>query len=682
MSPQHRQLIVISGQFEDCVAIAKERVKESHHLWLSDAAIAGQTTLAMSKATTVLGQEYDVVVFDAFNENHHGTAFNANAFGAVTGTIIGGGYLLLLTPNFKVWTDKSYFLQRFTALLSQSSALFYDKERQPPELNLPITKFQPEPLFLQEQQNVLTLMQGVIEGHRRRPLVLTSDRGRGKSTLLGKFAAHLLQQGMKNIIVSAPSRKIAETLFESARITLFQQEGASSWTVLEQLKGLQFLSPDELHRQNPQADLVLIDEAASIPLPLLERFIRQYSRLIFATTEHGYEGSGRGFALRFNKLLDNVCPQWKRATLKIPCRWANDDPLENFTFDALLLNTALAEVDSGLVESSQLYDVAVITQDDLIANEAILRELFGLLVSAHYQTRPSDLVRLLDDENYQIFILRSKQQIIATALVAKEGGFSQALAEDIYNGKRRPQGHLIPQTLATHAGVKDAPCYIGKRIIRIAVHPALQGKGLGSYLLRAIVKASEKKKEVDYIATSFGATSALLPFWRRAGFQTVHIGMKRDASSGTHSVVMLKPLNQKSALLYKTAQKNFADSFALLLADPLRDLETSIVVILFTKLFGKEEQARLELTGVENQALLGFYDQRRAYESSISALYKLTLKRLSQGVDLSPEELQLIVGKILQKKSWQQLVERSSATGKKQVISLLRRAVKKLACRH
>jgi len=66
-------------------------------------------------------------------------------------------------------------------------------------------------------------------------------------------------------------------------------------------------------------DLVLIDEAASIPLPLLESFIKQHSRMIFATTEHGYEGSGRGFALRFKKILNEFCPQWKSARLETPC---------------------------------------------------------------------------------------------------------------------------------------------------------------------------------------------------------------------------------------------------------------------------------------------------------------------------------------------------------------------------
>ncbi|RTZ63286.1 MAG: hypothetical protein DSZ29_07240 [Aquificaceae bacterium] len=669
---QHRQLLVISGKFEDCVAMAKQRLKSLNYLWLSDTDLTEQVTLPMSKASMVLGQEYDVVVFDAFSSGQENT-FNANAFGIVTGTIIGGGYLILLTPDLRSWADKSHFLQRFTRLLQQSSALFFDHKQPLPALTVPARKKVTTPLLFKDQQDAFVMMQSVISGHRRRPLVLTSDRGRGKSTLLGWFAAHLLEQGRTHIIVTAPSRKIAETVFQAAHQSL-SQVGSE-----EKLAGLHFLSPDELNQQKPQADLILIDEAASIPLPLLERFIKQHSRLIFATTEHGYEGSGRGFALRFKKILDKCSPYWKSATLDTPCRWAKDDPLENFTFDALLLKTELADMSGVVVAKPTSYHVAIIKQDDLIADESLLRELFGLLLSAHYQTRPSDLVRLLDDKNYQIFVVRTAKKILATALVAIEGGFSKALADAIYNGKRRPQGHLIPQTLATHAGVKDAPCYLGERIIRIAVHPELQGQGIGSYLLRQIINTAQKNAKVDYIATSFGATPELVSFWHQAGLQTVQIGMKRDASSGTHSVVMLHPLNKKAELLYKRAQTNFAASLPLLLADPLRDLEAPLVAILFVKLFGKNDFALLELTDTENQALIGFYEQNRGYESSISAIYKLTLYRLSQGCYLSPEELQLLIAKVLQKKSWQQLVALTHATGRKQLISILRQTVKKLA---
>jgi tRNA(Met) cytidine acetyltransferase len=677
----HRQLIVISDTSADCIQIAKDFTANMQVLWLSKQKIENQKTLAMSKATTLLGQEFQAIVFNVHNDTNDKIAFDANAFGAVIGTIIGGGYLLLLVPDSAQWVDKSRFIQRLLRLLRQFSIPFYNKNNLPPRTLIAPSSPQQSPLLIKEQQIVFNAMLQVMHGHRRRPLVLTSDRGRGKSTLLGKLAAHLLRQGRQNIIITAPSRKIAETLFNAAASAL---EDLSNG--IDLLEGLHFLSPDELHQQKPSADLVLVDEAASIPLPMLGDFVKQYSRLIFATTEHGYEGSGRGFAIRFRTMLNKLCPQWKSAYLEQPFRWQANDPLEKFGFAMLLLDADIANLRAIAfpVNKQQLLSathIERISQHQLLDNEVLLREIFALLLSAHYQTRPSDLVRLLDDNNYQIFILRYKTHLLAMALIAQEGGFSKTLAEEIYNGNRRPQGHLIPQLLATHAGIKEAPCYYGDRIMRIAVHPELQGRGLGSHLLDYLVNYSMQQNKVDYIATSFGATPELVSFWHKADFNSIQISMKRDASSGTHSIVMLYPFSQPVRYLFARAYNDFKISLPLLLADPLRDLEAPLVATLYTQLVQQNKQKQLELDDNEQYALYGFAYQQRGYESSIAVIYKLTQYALShydQTTRLTPQELQIIIAKVLQKQNWHSLVKSTNVNGKKQAINLLRQAVQKL----
>ena len=676
----HRQLVIISGTPSHCFQMAKDFTKNTNALWLSNTKTEAQKALAMSKATTVLGQEYQTVVFNAHNDSNTKIAFDANALGAVTGTIIGGGYLILLIPDPIEWVDNSRFLQRFLSLLKQSSFPFYNKNYLPnsPAL-ITISQSNHSQTLSREQQCVFDAMLRVMQGHRRRPLVLTSDRGRGKSTLLGKLAAHLLQQGCQHIIVTAPSRKIAATLFNAVAVALKRSTNSE---VLQQ--GLHFLSPDELHQQKPCADLVLIDEAASIPLSMLGDFVKQHSRLIFSTTEHGYEGSGRGFALRFRSMLDALCPQWRSARLNQPFRWQANDPLEKFSFDSLLLDAEIADLSSSLIDKNELIAnccIERISQDELLEDEILLREVFGLLLNAHYQTRPSDLVRLLDDNNYQIFIMRDKNHLLATALLVQEGGFSEALAEEIYNGNRRPQGHLIPQLLATHTGIKEAPCYFGDRIMRIAVHPELQGCGLGSHLLHYLINYSKQQNKADYIATSFGVTAELVGFWHKADFKTVQIGMKRDASSGAHSIIMLRPLSQAAQPLLAKATDNFSVAFPLLLADPLRDLESPLVAALYSPLVQQKKQTKLALNDVEQHALDGFTYQQRGYESSIAVLNKVThysLAQCNQAIQLTPQELQILIAKVLQKHSWQTLVQLTKVNGKKQAIKLLRQAVKKL----
>ena len=176
----------------------------------------------------------------------------------------------------------------------------------------------------------------MLHGHRRRPLVLSADRGRGKSSLLGLAAAELLrQQPDLQIVVTAPSQATVATLFTHATNTL---EDAP-----QLLAGLSYCSPDRLVHEPLQPDLLLVDEAAAIPTPLLEAMLARHGRIVFATTEHGYEGTGRGFHLRFKRVLDRETPGWQEIHLAEPIRWSSRDPLEPLVFRLLGLN---AEVET------------------------------------------------------------------------------------------------------------------------------------------------------------------------------------------------------------------------------------------------------------------------------------------------------------------------------------------------
>jgi N-acetyltransferase 10 len=64
---------------------------------------------------------------------------------------------------------------------------------------------------------------------------------------------------------------------------------------------VQYISPNDTHLLNA-ADLLIIDEAAAIPLPLVKAMLGPY--LVFmASTINGYEGTGRSLSL---KLLSQI----------------------------------------------------------------------------------------------------------------------------------------------------------------------------------------------------------------------------------------------------------------------------------------------------------------------------------------------------------------------------------------
>ena len=651
-NPNDRHILVITGEHDKSLEYAKKITSELDSVEVLD----------QKKASGFLGQELDAVIFSMHEQ------FDANAFGAITGTIRGGGYLVLLRP-IKL-SASSLFLTRFNQILENAPQVHFLERNFEEELQLPDP---PRNNFAQvfatpDQENAVAAIIKVVTGHRRRPLVITSDRGRGKSAALGIAAAELAKRGIKNIIICAPSKKTAAMVFKHAELSFVISNKD------EHESNLSFFSPDELQQQKPKADLVLIDEAAAIPMPLLTGFLKQYSRIVFASTQHGYEGCGRGFAINFRKVLDSEAPEWKNCELKTPIRWNKDDTLEQFTFDALLLNAEA--IDESVVKNISVSDcdLSQINKQKLLSpinnGNSRLKQLFGLLISAHYQTKPSDFMQLLDDDSVSIYCLEANDAIVAVAIIMAEGNIDPELSTDIFAGKRRLQGHLVAQALSSNIGIESAIELSGERISRIAVHPNLQDQGLGTYLLQQLIK----KSSADYLSTSYGATEPLLNFWQNSGFLPVHLGIKRDASSGAHSVIMLYPKNANGQKLTIQAQFNFSRSFPQLLSDTLNELESEIAFILLSSRTTKA-------IDVEDKKILHtFAYESRGYENAHYLIWELVLSKLANNQSLNDQERKILILKVLQKQSWDSLKHRmgSNISGKKDALVLIRIAVAKL----
>lgn len=472
-----------------------------------------------SKAHTVLGQEYANIVFDA----HSG--LDVNALAAVSGTLRGGGTLYLLTPLLTAWPafpDSDY--RRFLPYPYQPTQvagrflrrLVRELEAGWAECCQPGSSLAAAEGAVTQAQAVAAIVAANV------PVILTADRGRGKSAALGMAADTLLQQG-KRVLLTAPARSTVHSVFKHA-----SQSPA-------------FIAPDALLQTVPPADVLLVDEAAAIPVPMLLRMVRHYPRCAFATTLHGYEGSGRGFALRFQQALAAQVPQWLGLRLYEPIRWAVDDPLERWLNRALLLDAEPAALPVPVAVAAVIY--RQLDRDQLVQDESLLRHLFGLLVTAHYQTRPSDLRQLLDAPNLTLHVLEQQGVVLAVAVLSHEGGFDAALAQAIHAGKRRPHGHLLPQTLAFHAGIAGAAQLMYARIMRLAVHPQARRQGLGTRLVEHVL-AYAQATGADCLGVSYAMTPGLQAFWGRLGFMTARIGQREDKASGSRSVVQILPLSQ------------------------------------------------------------------------------------------------------------------------------------------
>jgi tRNA(Met) cytidine acetyltransferase len=682
---RHRRTLVLTGSRDWCLAAA-ERLLAGTGLsavhWFSDQPPHGADASQGEAAFRLLGREFDALVFDAWS------GFDPNAFGALSGTIRGGGLLVILAPAFRDWpayTDpqnkritvfphaaeelSGRFLTRLVRVLEADADVMLVENgvvRRLPDQSRETAYIEnsPEPPYRTvDQQRAVDAVVKAATGHRRRPVVLISDRGRGKSAALGIAAAQLIQQGRTRIVLTGPGQESVDTVVQHARALLPDDAG-----------GVHFVPPDELIRNPQQLDMLLVDEAAAIPVPLLELLLNQYARIAFATTVHGYEGTGRGFALRFSRALDKYTNSWKSLSLETPIRWGPDDPVERLVFRMLALD-ADAAADKALQGASlDACNIERIQRDDLLEDEQALSELFGLLVQAHYRTRPLDLRHLLDGPNLSIYVVRIDQHIAATALVAEEGGLDAETALAISAGKVRPQGHLLPEVLTSCHGFIQASQLRCARIMRIAVHPVVQGQGLGTRLVEHI-SAKVQGEGYDYIGSSFAATPELLDFWTAPGWSAARLGIQRGTSSGSHSVVMLNHLTDRGKVLVQLANERFLSQFPHQLSDSLRDLDTQLVVRLMRS---QKRQYSIEPEEADWQDVRAFAFEQRLLEVSIGSVWRVTCHALMSGHGVSKldeNQLALLVARVLQRHSWRVCAERVNVPGRTQALSMLRGAV-------
>ncbi|MCE0556562.1 GNAT family N-acetyltransferase [Motilimonas sp. E26] len=630
----------------------------------------------VKQAHLLLGQQCSQLIIDAYS------GLSADALGALSGTLIGGGILILICPPLDTWPSyqdpdylrfisaqspppkKSLFLARLVALLRQDPSATIVEQGQPlpsiehlsntESVTFHIPQYQ-APYKNQEQADAVASIHKVSAGRANRPLILTADRGRGKSAALGIAAAQLLAQEQQiEIALTAPSPQAVQSVFELAQANLPAAERVGN-NLNYQGNTLTFFAPDQLILEQPKATLLLIDEAAALPIPLLQQLNQNYKRVVFCSTLHGYEGSGRGFSLKFIPYLQRVSNGYKQTHLKSPIRWAEDDPVEALIFNALLLDAQLPSL--SLTQQDEELVVRQVMPQELSNNEALLRAIFSLLVCAHYQTKPSDLRALLDNPGIQIMALQQGQGIIGAAIICSEGQLSESLSQDVYHGQRRIQGHLIPQSLLFHGGQQAAGAKHYARIMRIAIHPSLQQQGLGSYLVKQLSKWASGQG-YDFLGSSFGLTLELGQFWQRLGFQIAHLGLTQDSASGCYSALMLMPLTAEQAPWLFQCQERLFNQLGDHFCGPLKHLPPELACFIINS---HHTPAPTDLI----QDIQTYVQYHRPLAFILPNIKKWLIKH-GRTEDVSPSEQALLARLILQQQDWANSIKGSSYSGKKE----------------
>ena len=659
---------MLRGDRETTRAEARETIGALDALWVSE---RDDGATKPSEVRRLLGRSFDAVVLDLHDGLH------ADVLGQSHGLIWGGGGLVLRMPEAPSKHGDARLAafpyeandvgDRFFARVARA----FDAVSTPGPLSEPPREIAGTP----EQDRVVEALQRAFAGPPSL-VVLLSDRGRGKSSALGRAlkwrnsaSPSPLQwrrgRGVSPLPAVAVSAGQAASTREIFRFALGDAEPA--------LEGrLRFVSPAVLAAGEARFDVIVIDEAAQLPVPRLRQIVRAHPEavLAFASTARGYEGTGRGFVLRFLEQLRHEDRPLTELRLEAPIRWDAEDPLERAVFDALLLDaeppTVTASTDRPLTHRA-------LSQEELGEDEALLRAYFGLLVHAHYRTTPSDLHRLLDAPNLRAHASFEGETLVAATLVALEGSLPPDRCLSMARGAERIRGHALADTLVCHSGRVDAGSLSMVRSVRIAVHPNARLEGIGA----ALVNHVHETYAPDLFGTLFGATAELLRFRRAVGYELVRVGASRGTRTGEPAAVMLRPVSDAARALLEGLR-----------ADLARDLPLQLELLAADLVLEPALRAALEaglppaapLSDADAEAIVVAYlDGPRPFESAAYAVTQY-VARHAEALDELPNAA-LIRRRVLDRASWAETTKDAGFPSIPAAMRALRRTLRELRAR-
>ena len=395
---------------------------------------------------------------------------------------------------------------------------------------------------LDQARALLVFVEAISEKTLRSTVTLTAARGRGKSAALGLSIAAAIGYGYSNIFVTSPSPENLKTLFEFVVIGLkalgfietadfnvvaskISDEDYATVTRINVFRDhrqtVQYILPQDSDKLG-QAELVVIDEAAAIPITYVKALLGNY--LVFlASTVNGYEGTGRSLSLKLIKKLreqssatsngagpssgsnnntsagsrDDVTTgrALREITLTEPIRYSEGDEVEKWLHKVLCLDVAPVPRLGARAPHPSECQLYAVDRDALFsyhaASEAFLQRMMALYVSSHYKNTPNDLQLMSDAPAHRLFVLlppvdpssTELPQVLVVIQVCLEGKISRESVMSSLTKGKRSAGDLIPWTVAQQFQDNDFASLSGARVVRIATHPEYTRLGYGSRAL-------------------------------------------------------------------------------------------------------------------------------------------------------------------------------------------------------
>lgn len=410
-----------------------------------------------------------------------------------------------------------------------------------------------------EQQLIFDFLYQSILNKNNFHTLITGVRGSGKTSLMLKLINFLKIQNFK----------INFSVLNSGEGSLFKKYQFENIPSLTYQNFINFIL---------STDVLIIEEAASIPLPILSQILSVYKKVIMISTLDGYEGTNQGiihklstdfpleiFSLSYNfrRNYDNFQKFLENISFK-----ANNI---NFSTYSSLQSSSINIISNNISQNINSLTIHLSSFIEKPNNESIslLIKINKFISNNHYQSSNQDIFRLLNDPNtfvslllknlnYENYSLKNSE-IISLVIFSLEAIPNKILKESIFNGSSRPKNNLLPQTLLCHSNIDFPDNSIFLRIQRIATEKSYKKQGYASKLLsnfndknliNFFIQNSTFSKDFScdcsfsnhliFIGASFALSDVVYKFWIKNNFIPVSLGLKKDNASGERSLVVLK----------------------------------------------------------------------------------------------------------------------------------------------
>ncbi|KAF2591746.1 hypothetical protein F2Q70_00041087, partial [Brassica cretica] len=342
---------------------------------------------------------------------------------------------------------------------------------------------------------------------------------------------------------------------------------------------IQYIQPHE-HEKLSQVELLVIDEAAAIPLPVVKSLLGPY--LVFlSSTVSGYEGTGRSLSLKLLQQLDEQSRApatglegslsgclFKKIELNESIRYASGDPIESWLNGLLCLDVATSLPNPSCHPRPSECDLYYVNRDTLFSYHKD-SEMF--LQNVLFLTMLIDIFRYFEGQISPILEADNEADVEHSPIRVTEAAEKVSMLEE----QVKPRTNLPP----------------------------------------LLVPLNERRPErLHYIGVSFGLTLDLFRFWRKhnfapfyvsqipvenlhplsliaiscSGFLTVAYSLCLDQSAvtGEHTSMLLKPLkndelevNESEELgFFAPFYKDFRIRFSKLLSDKFKKMDYKLAM--------------------------------------------------------------------------------------------------------